>query len=295
VVKADGLAAGKGVSVCQTVEEALAAIHAIMEERVFGPSGDAVVIEEILQGEEATFMALTDGRTALPLATSQDHKRVGDGDVGANTGGMGAYSPAPIVEGIQDRIMQTVIHPVLSALRETGVVYKGLLYAGLMVQDDQVKVLEFNVRFGDPECQAILMRMESDLVDLLEAVVEERLAETEVRWRRDASTCVVLCEQGYPGPHPKGTPISGLEGLQAWDRGVVFHAGTERKGTQWVTNGGRVLGVTAVGPDLEGALSEVYCAVKQIRWDGMHYRRDIGARALAEKGQHFKREGGQRH
>jgi phosphoribosylamine--glycine ligase len=280
VIKADGLAGGKGVTVCQTVQEADAQIHAIMEEKIFGASGDRVIVEEYLEGQEATFMALTDGKVALPLATSQDHKRVGEGDTGLNTGGMGAYSPSPLAEELMPSILDRVIDPVLAGLRRRGIVYKGVLYAGLMIQGEKFSVLEFNARFGDPECQAVLVRMESDLVRLMDAVVDERLETQKVRWADDSSVCVVLCEKGYPGSSQKGSAITGLESLKDWKRGIIFHAATLRRSNDWLTNGGRVLGVTALGRNLKDALKEAYWAVDQIHWDGVHYRRDIGAGGL---------------
>ncbi|MBI4515631.1 MAG: phosphoribosylamine--glycine ligase [Deltaproteobacteria bacterium] len=280
VVKADGLAAGKGVVICATLPEAEAAIDEIMRGKIFGAAGERVVIEEFLEGEEASFMAVTDGRTVLPLASSQDHKRIGDGDTGPNTGGMGAYSPAPVVTAaLHARILRDIMAPVVDGLRQRGIVYKGVLYAGLMIRDGVAKVLEFNARFGDPECQALLVRLRSDLVSLMEAVVEERLAEVRVEWDARASACVVLAAGGYPGNYPKGRPIHGLADLQSWRDGVVFHAGTATRDRAVVTNGGRVLGVTALGADVAAAVAEAYRAVSQIEWDGMYYRRDIGRRA----------------
>jgi phosphoribosylamine--glycine ligase len=268
VVKADGLAAGKGVLICETVAEAEKAIDEIMRWRTFGEAGDRLVIEEFLDGEEVSFMALTDGETVLPLASSQDHKRAFDGDTGPNTGGMGAYSPAP------------VLTPVVRALAERRIVYTGVLYAGLMITADGPKVLEFNCRFGDPECQALLMRFTGDLAAVMDAAASGRLAGTQLTWDPRPAVCVVLAAEGYPGNYERGKPIGGLEALRDWRDGMVFHAGTARRDGQVVTNGGRVLGVTALGSDVTAAVAEAYRAVDRIRWDGMHYRRDIGRRAM---------------
>ena len=283
VVKADGLASGKGVFICPTVAEALEAVDELMRARLFGDAGSRVVVEEFLEGEEVSFMALTDGTTVLPLAPSQDHKRALDGDRGPNTGGMGACSPAPIVTpALQDRIMREIMEPVVRGLARHGVRYTGVLYAGLMVRDGQAKVLEFNVRFGDPEAQALLVRLRSDLVDLIERACAGRLAGTTIDWDPRAAVCVVLAAEGYPGAVERGRPIDGVEALRAWQGGKVFHAGTKRPDGALVTDGGRVLGVTALGDTIEQAMSEAYAAVARISWPGMHYRRDIGQRALAE-------------
>ncbi len=284
VVKADGLAAGKGVLICPTLEEADAAIERIMRERAFGAAGERVVIEEFLEGEEVSFLALSDGTSVLPLASSQDHKRVFDADQGPNTGGMGAYSPAPaITPQLSAQIVDEILYPTLCGLRQCGSVYKGVLYAGLMMTRDGPKVLEFNIRFGDPECQPLMLRLESDLVEVLEAVIDERLAEVSLDWDVRPAVCVVLAADGYPGGYEKGLPISGLDTLRDWSDGVVFHAGTAKQGDRFVTNGGRVLGVTAVGRDFQAALATTYGAVERISWPGMHYRRDIGRRALQER------------
>ena len=282
VVKADGLAAGKGVVICQTVKEAEEAVDEIMRGRLFGDAGSHVVIEEFLEGEEASFMVLSDGKTVVPLASSQDHKPAYDGDAGPNTGGMGAYSPAPVITpAIHAQVMKETITPLMRGLQERKIVYKGVLYAGLMIRDGRAKVLEFNARFGDPECQAILVRLRSDLVDLLEATIDGRLDRVSIDWDTRAAVCVVLTAAGYPGAYEKGAEIHGLERLRDWDRGVVFHAGTARRDSHFVTNGGRVLGVTALGADIGGAVAEAYRAVDQIRWEGVHFRRDIGHRAVA--------------
>ncbi|MGH7787124.1 MAG: phosphoribosylamine--glycine ligase [Candidatus Binatia bacterium] len=281
VVKADGLAAGKGVMICETVAEAEQAINEIMRWKTFGEAGGRVVVEEFLAGEEVSFMAITDGDTVLPLASSQDHKRAFDGDTGPNTGGMGAYSPAPVLtDGLRDRVMQEIMIPVVRGLAERKIVYTGVLYAGLMITADGPKVLEFNVRFGDPECQALLLRLRGDFLALMDAAVDGGLAGVTLDWDPRPAVCVVLAAGGYPGNYERGKLIGGLDALRQWRDGVVFHAGTERRGQQVVTNGGRVLGVTALGADVTAAAAEAYNAVGAISWDEMHYRRDIGRRAM---------------
>jgi phosphoribosylamine--glycine ligase len=281
VVKADGLAAGKGVSVCSSEAEAFAAIDQSLRERAFGAAGSAVVVEEFLEGEEASFLALTDGETVIALEPCQDHKRIFDGDLGPNTGGMGAYSPAPVVtREVHDRVLSEVIDPVVTGLRARGIRYQGVLYAGLMIHEGEPRVLEFNARFGDPECQALLVRLKSDLVETMMAVAERKLAGHRLRWDPRPSVCVVLAAEGYPGEISKGDEIRGLEALQEWPDGLVFHAGTARQHGRVVTAGGRVLGVSALGATLSQAIANVYGAVDKIRWRGMQYRRDIGARAL---------------
>ena len=285
VVKADGLAAGKGVFICPTVDEAIEAIDELMRRRLFGDAGGRIVVEEFLEGEEVSFMAITDGTTVLPLATSQDHKRAFDHDLGPNTGGMGAYSPAPaITPALQDRVMAEIMEPVVHGMAKQGVRYTGVLYAGLMLQGGRAKVLEFNVRFGDPEAQAILARLRTDLADLLERACDGRLAGTTIEWDPRPAVCVVLAAEGYPGTVERGRVIEGLGALEGWANGVVFHAGTRRSETPpglLVTDGGRVLGVTALGDTIERAIGEAYGVAARIHWPGMHYRRDIGHRALA--------------
>ncbi|HYD47376.1 MAG TPA: phosphoribosylamine--glycine ligase [Terriglobales bacterium] len=282
VVKADGLAAGKGVFICHTRKEAQDAVDEIMRVRIFGDAGQRIVIEEFLEGEEVSFIALTDGRTVLPLATSQDHKRAYDDDKGPNTGGMGAYSPAPIVTAeLHQRIMREIMEPMVGAFLDAKIDYRGVLYAGLMITASGPKVLEFNARFGDPECQPLMLRLRSDLVDLMDCCIDGRLAQTKVEWDERAAVCVVLAADGYPGNYDKGSAIAGLESLEQWRNGVVFHAGTASRDGQIVTNGGRVLGVTALGSSIRGAVAEAYRATEQIRWKGMHYRRDIGHRAMS--------------
>ena len=281
VVKADGLAAGKGVLICANREEAQSAIDEIVVKKAFGQAGEKVVIEEFLEGEEASFMVLTDGDTVLALPSSQDHKRVFDHDQGPNTGGMGAYSPAPVVtQSIGDRVLREVVTPLMTGLKRKGIVYRGVIYVGLMITKSGPKVLEFNARFGDPECQVIMMRLKSDLVPLLQATVEGTLRTVRPEWYPDPSVCVVLSARGYPGSYETGTEIRGLEKLKDWPTGFVFHAGTSKQGGRWRTSGGRVLGVTARGRDLAEAVQEVYRGVNAVSWDGMHYRRDIARRAL---------------
>ena len=281
VVKTDGLAAGKGVLICQTIQEAEEAINEIMRTRIFGDAGARIVVEEFLEGEEVSFMALTDGRAVLPLATSQDHKRAYDGETGPNTGGMGAYSPAPVVTpGLEERILHEIMQPTVKALRDAKIDFHGVLYAGLMLTAGGPKILEYNARFGDPECQALVVRLKSDLVDLLEACIDGTLAEQDVEWDERAAACVVLAAAGYPGNYERGKVIRGLDRLNGWENGMVFHAGTTRRDHDIVTNGGRVLGVTGLGATVRDAVGEAYWAVEQIHWEGVQYRRDIGHRAL---------------
>ncbi len=282
VVKADGLAAGKGVVICADEDEADAAIDDMLVGRRFGEAGARIVVEEFLVGEEASFMALTDGETSLCLAASQDHKAIFDGDRGPNTGGMGAYSPAPVVdEAMTEQVRTRVIEPTVEALRRRGIDYCGVLYAGLMIQKGEAKVLEYNVRFGDPECQALMMRMDGSLAAAAKACIERKLHKTKVAWTADTSVCVVMASEGYPGDYPKGVPINGIEEADALDGVEVFHAGTARdEQGRWLTAGGRVLGVTARGKDMRAALDRAYEAVGKISWKGAHVRRDIGHRAL---------------
>jgi phosphoribosylamine--glycine ligase len=281
VVKADGLAAGKGAIVCQTVKEALGAVRMIMEDRVFGDAGEKVVVEEFLSGEEASFLAFTDGETVLPLASSQDHKAVLDDDKGPNTGGMGAYSPAPVVtDAVHQKIMNQVMIPTVKAMAAEGRPYRGVLYAGLMIKGGEIKALEFNARFGDPEAQPLFIRMQSDLLPILEAVIDGRLHDVEIEWSQEPAVCVVMASGGYPGVYEKGKVISGLRAASRLKDVVVFHAGTALAGGKVVTSGGRVLGVTAVGKDISEAIARAYRTVEKIRWDGVHYRTDIGKKAL---------------
>ncbi|NOX20534.1 MAG: phosphoribosylamine--glycine ligase [Nitrospirae bacterium] len=281
VIKADGLAAGKGVIVAQTVDEAIEALRKIMKDRAFGSAGDRVVVEECLTGEEASYLVFTDGETILPMASSQDHKRVFDNDQGPNTGGMGAYSPAPVVSPeIEKKIMDQVMKPAIRGLAKEGRKYKGVLYAGLMIKDEQPYVLEFNCRFGDPETQPLLTRLESDLLEVALAISEERLSSVVLEWKPEASVCVVAASGGYPGKYEKGKPIKGLDRVKELDNVVVFHAGTAYNNGQIVTAGGRVLGVTALGKDIKEARDNAYRAIQMIEFEGMHYRKDIASRAL---------------
>ncbi|MFA4028294.1 MAG: hypothetical protein GDYSWBUE_000174 [Candidatus Fervidibacterota bacterium] len=285
VVKASGLAAGKGSIVCKSIDEAVNAVERIMVQREFGSSGDLIVIEDYLEGEEASVMVFTDGETVKPMLPSQDHKPVFDDDKGPNTGGMGAYCPVPAIdEALFERIIETIIKPTVTAMAEEGRPYKGVLYAGLMLTYEGPKVLEYNCRFGDPETQAVLPLMESDLVPILNAVVEGNLNEVEVRSSQRCCVCVVMASGGYPGKYEKGKVITGVEDAEALEDVIVFHAGTAIRDGQLVTNGGRVLGVTALGDDFPTAIKRAYEAVSRISFDGMHYRRDIGRRALRRLG-----------
>ena len=281
VVKADGLAAGKGAIVCATVQNALDTVKRIMEDRVFGDAGARVVVEEFLMGEEASFLAFTDGETVVPMASAQDHKAALDNDKGPNTGGMGAYSPAPVVtETVHKKIMDQIMIPTVKAMAAEGFPFRGILYAGLMIKDGEPKLLEFNVRFGDPEAQPLFMRMESDLLPILEAVVDRRLHEVEIHWRPEPAVCVVMAAGGYPGAHDTGKPISGLGAVAQMKDVMVFHAATALVEGKIVTNGGRVLGVTALGKDISDAMARAYRAVEKLHWDGVHYRTDIGRKAI---------------
>jgi phosphoribosylamine--glycine ligase len=281
VIKADGLAAGKGVVVASTIDEALAAVRMIMKERAFGAAGDRIVVEKCLQGEEASFMAFTDGETIVPMVSAQDHKRVFDGDKGPNTGGMGAYSPAPIVTPeLQELVMEKVMRPTIAGMKSEGIRYKGILYAGLMIDKGQPYVLEYNCRMGDPETQPVLYRLETDLLDICLALTDGKLAELPVVWKPEPAVCVVLASGGYPGAYEKGDVIEGLEKVKGMQNVTVFHAGTASKDQRFVTNGGRVLGVTALGTDIREARDRAYEAIDKISWNGMHFRKDIAFRAL---------------
>jgi phosphoribosylamine--glycine ligase len=283
VVKTDGLAAGKGAIVCATLEQADAAIRQCMEQREFGAAGARVVIEEFMRGEEASFFVLAGAGGVFPLAAAQDHKTVFDGDRGPNTGGMGAFSPVATIDGaLQARIMREIVEPTLHALAADGAPYQGVLYVGLMLTSDGPRVVEFNCRFGDPECQAIMMRMDGDLVPLLLAVARGERLPAPGPWRTDgrAAVCVAVASGGYPGPYATGHEITGIEAAEASAGVQVFQAGTARREGCLVTAGGRVLGVTAVADDLPAAIAAAYEGVSRIRFEGMHYRTDIGRRAL---------------
>ena len=281
VVKADGLAAGKGVTVAETLAEAEGAVDAALIEGAFGEAGAEVVIEECLVGEEASVFALVDGATALPLASAQDHKQVGDGDTGPNTGGMGAYSPAPIVtEDLARRVMDEILQPTVHAMREEGRPYKGILYGGLMITAEGPKLLEYNVRFGDPECQVLMARLKSDLLPALIATSDGLLQSFDLRWYEEAALTVVLAAKGYPGSYEKGTVIGGVEAAESDEAVTVFHAGTKAgEDGALLANGGRVLGVTALGATVGEAQSRAYAAVDRIDWPAGFCRRDIGWRA----------------
>lgn len=281
VVKADGLAAGKGVVVAQTAEEAREALRSIMVEKVHGEAGSRVVIEEFLSGEEVSVLAFTDGETVVPMVPSQDHKAVFENDTGPNTGGMGAYSPVPALDekGLAE-VTKAILEPTVAGLRKEGIVFKGVLYAGLMLTADGPKVLEYNVRFGDPECQVVLPRLKSDLAEIMLDVVNGRLEGRKVSWLENCAATVVMASGGYPGPYEKGLEITGLEEAAAVPGTYVFHAGTALKEGKIVTAGGRVLSVSAWGNDLREALDKAYAAVAKIDFAGKHYRRDIGHRAL---------------
>ncbi len=281
VVKADGLAAGKGVFICRDVQEAVDALNTIMRNKVFGESGNRVVIEEFLEGEEVSFFAFTDGKNILPLESSQDHKALLDGDKGPNTGGMGAYSPAPLVtEELREKIINQIMVPTLDALNNEGIDYKGILYAGLMIQNSEPKVLEFNCRFGDPEAQPLLMRMKTDIVPIINAVVDSNLSGVEIEWYNESSVCVVLASKGYPGDYKKGYEIRGLEILDNISGINVFHSGTIYRDDSYLTNGGRVLGVTSLGKDIKQSIKAVYNAIEKIDCEHLFYRSDIGSKAL---------------
>lgn len=279
VVKADGLAAGKGVVVAMDEQTALDAVKMMMEDKVFGDSGSKIILEEFLDGEEVSVLAFSDGVHVVPMASSQDHKRIFDGDRGPNTGGMGAYSPAPVyTPELADFTLKNVLQPVIRGMTAEGRTYTGVIYAGLIVTKEGPKVLEFNARFGDPETQPILTRLETDLVDIIEAILDGKLDTIEIKWRPEAAVCVVLASGGYPGSYDKGMPINGLKEASA--DAVVFHAGTAQKDKSFVTSGGRVLGVTALGRDIATAITKAYQAVEKISFSGMQYRKDIGKKAL---------------
>src|SRR6266404_3418160 len=281
VVKADGLAAGKGVVICRTKEDAASAAAEMFSGKTLGEAGRRVVLEEFLQGDELSFLVLSDGERVAPLVAAQDHKRIGDGDTGPNTGGMGAYSTPNIVDGQMTQwLLQHIARPVVAGMKAEGAEYKGILYCGLMMTARGPMVLEFNCRFGDPETQPILMRQESDLVEALEASVEGRVSDGDFKWSRDASCCVVVASGGYPGSFDVGKKIAGLEEAGGVHGVKVFHAGTSKRDGAFYTSGGRVLGVSARAPELETAVQRAYQACEKIRFDGAHYRKDIAGRAF---------------
>jgi len=284
VVKADGLAAGKGVIVAQTVQEAIDAVRLIMGQKAFGDAGKRVLIEEYLEGEEVSILAFTDGQTIVPMVPAQDHKRIFEGDQGPNTGGMGVYSPVSIfTDEIKAEVQTKILQPTIAAMAAEGRPYRGVLYAGLMLTADGPKVLEYNVRFGDPEAQVVLPRLKTDLVAIMEAVIDGKLAELAIEWLPGAAAVVVAASGGYPGNYEKGKVISGLAEIDP-GKAIVFHAGTTFDGKNVLTAGGRVLGVTALGDNMQEALNKAYTELAKIKFTGMYYRRDIGYRELAKQG-----------
>ena len=280
VVKADGLAAGKGVIVCNSTKEAVSAINTILTKRSFGEAGNRVVIEERIDGVEASYIALSDGNVAIPMATSQDHKRVFDDDKGPNTGGMGAYSPTPVIDDVlANQIQEKIINKTITSMKNEGITFRGFLYAGIMIKDNEPYVLEYNVRMGDPECQPITFRMDFDLYDYLAASSEGALSELPLpHWKEETAVCVVLASEGYPEHYPKNEEILGLAHTDK--NSFVFHAGTKSENGKLLTNGGRVLGVTALGDTLESAISNAYSVVEKISWPHKFYRKDIGKKGL---------------
>ena len=281
VIKADGLAAGKGVIVCNSKEEAISAIETILVKKTFGDAGNRIVIEERIDGVEASFIALSDGNSVIPMATSQDHKRIYDCDKGPNTGGMGAYSPTPVIdEHLSQKIQKNIINKTLEGMKKEGISFKGFLYAGIMIKNDEPYVLEFNVRMGDPECQPIMMRMNSDLYEYLYASSERTLSKLPpISWTSETAVCVILASKGYPEAYPKNEEIIGLDLTK--DGVFVFHAGTKKEDGKILTNGGRVLGVTALGDSLEIAITNAYSIVNNISWSNKYCRKDIGKKGLS--------------
>jgi phosphoribosylamine--glycine ligase len=281
VVKADGLCAGKGVFVCETKEEAIKAIEKIMEEKIFGEAGNKVVIEEKLVGEEASYIVITDGYNFKALPTSQDHKRLLDNDEGPNTGGMGAYSPTPLIDKeLKEKIEEKIIKPTLKILEKEGHPYVGFLYAGLMIVNKEPYVLEFNCRLGDPEAQAILPRVENDFLEIIEMALEKNLNKIDLKEKSESAVCVVMASKGYPGKYEKGKKIEGLEKASQIPGVIIFHAGTKKINNEFYTNGGRVLGVTALDKNIPLAIEKAYKAVSMIYFEGAHYRKDIGKKAF---------------
>lgn len=281
VIKADGLALGKGVIIPETLDEAVAGVKEIMEDKIFGDSGNNVVVEEFLTGPEVSVLAFTDGKCVKPMVTSMDHKRALDGDKGLNTGGMGTVSPNPYyTDEIAEECMNTIFLPTIEAMNKEGRTFKGCLYFGLMLTPKGPKVIEYNCRFGDPETQVVLPRLKTDIMDIFEAINNETLADLHIEWDDRACTCVIMASGGYPKSYPKGIEINGLTDGQL-DGVTVYHAGTKRDGDKLVTSGGRVLGVTALGESIEDALAKSYAGVEKIKFDGAHYRKDIGQKALS--------------
>ena len=281
VIKADGLALGKGVIIATSEDEAVDALNSIMTDKQFGDSGNNVVIEEFLEGPEVSVLSFTDGKTVVPMVSSMDHKRALDGDKGLNTGGMGTVSPNPYyTDDIAKVCMDTIFKPTIEAMNKEGRTFKGCLYFGLMLTKDGPKVIEYNCRFGDPEAQVVLPRLKTDLVDVFDAVIDERLSDLDIEWSKDATACVIMAAGGYPVKYNKGDVFSGLDENGQVEGATVFHAGTKLEDGRFKTNGGRVIGVTASGETLADALDNAYKAVSKISFDGMHFRKDIGARAL---------------
>ncbi len=279
VIKTDGLASGKGVIIAKTPREASAAIRSMIDKGKFGNAGKEIIIEEFMRGEEASFFVMSDGKNIIPLASAQDHKRIGEGETGPNTGGMGAYSPAPIIdEPLTQKILNRIIWPTINGMQKEGSPYVGILYAGLMIKNNQPKLVEFNVRFGDPECQAILLRLKSDLLTAIIAATDKGLKNFDLRWSEDSSFCVVMAAKGYPKKYKGGAKITGIAKLNNKKDIMVFHSGTKKEKLGTVTNGGRVLSVAALGKDLMTAKKKTYQAIKNIKWKDMYYRRDIGWR-----------------
>lgn len=277
VIKADGLALGKGVIICNTREEALSAVSMIMEDKKFGDAGQKIVVEEFMTGPEVSVLAFTDGKTIVPMVSSQDHKRAYDNDQGLNTGGMGAFSPSRVyTEELQKECMKTIFIPTIKAMNLEGRPFKGVLYFGLMLTSDGPKVLEYNARFGDPETQVVLPRLETDLVEIFDAIIDEKLDTINISWKKNCAVCVVMASGGYPKSYKKGYEITGLESVSNKEDVILFHAGTKKENEKFYTNGGRVLGVTAVGESIETAREKVYKAVSGIHFENVHYRKDIG-------------------
>ncbi|HZK40702.1 MAG TPA: phosphoribosylamine--glycine ligase [Atribacterota bacterium] len=284
VIKADGLAAGKGVFIVENLVQARDALNALMEEKKFGEAGRQVIIEEFLEGEEVSILAFCDGKTVVPMVSSQDHKKIFDNDLGPNTGGMGAYSPVPFYpDEFEKRVLEEILKPTVKGLQNEGKEYKGVLYAGLILTKEGPKVLEFNARFGDPETQTILPRLKTDLIDILDAVIDSTLHKINIEWEDNAAVCVVVASGGYPGKYQKGKVISGLEGLEKIKDMIAFHAGTKFQDNQVITSGGRVLGITAWDETISKAKERAYKGVKEIYFEDMYYRKDIAVKAIKEK------------
>lgn len=282
VIKVDGLAAGKGVIIAETRDHAINSVNEIFSGK-FGNAGDEIVIEEFLDGEEASYFIISDGESFIPLTSAQDHKRIGDGDIGLNTGGMGAYSPAPIMnKELEEKTINKIIKPTIKAMNDYGSPYIGILYAGLMIKDNEPKLIEYNVRFGDPECQVIIPRLENDLVELLVNVKEKNLDNYTLKWKENFAITVVLAAKGYPESYETGNEIKGLDAIDNIDDVEIFHAGTKTKNNKIVTSGGRVLNINGYGKNLVDAKEKAYSLVKKINWSGCYYRKDIGWRALKE-------------